>query len=380
MSAAPPLVDRIADAHVVVCAGPGGVGKTTTAAALGLALARRGRRVAVVTIDPARRLADALGLGRLGNDPERVDPARLAGLGVAAPGELWASMLDPQATFDALIGELSPDARVRDEVLANPIYRQISGSAGGSHEFTAVARLYDLAHDDRFDVVVLDTPPSRNALDFLDAPERIAGFLEGRAIQAIIGGGRRGVASRIARRGTGVVLRGLQRLTGVDLLRDLQTFFTTIGPLSDGFAARATAVGELLRDGRTRFVVITGPGPVPAAEAEFFRAHLAEVGMPFTGLVVNRVAVVAERDRDLDGESVATTLRDALGAPLADAVGHTWDAHRRLAARDRETVAALVRSTGDDAPTVVPTLDGEVFDLPALVAVVDVLDPPRPAA
>lgn len=369
----PSLVERLADARVVVCAGPGGVGKTTTAAALGLALAGRGRRVAVVTIDPARRLADALGLGTLSNDPERVDPGRMATLGVGAPGELWACMLDPQATFDGLIAELSPDADTRDRVLANPLYRQISGAAGGSHEFTAVARLHDLVADPRFDVVVLDTPPSRNALDFLDAPDRISGFLEGRAMQALLGQGKTGFAARVARRGTGLALSALQRLTGVDVVRDLATFFDALGPLTDGFGARAAAVREILRDERTRFVVVSGPGPIPAAEALFFRAHLRDAGMPFTGLVVNRVERVAGDDPARDGAAVSSGLAGALGAELAGKVGRTWDEHRERAVRDGAAVTALAAAVGDPRPAVVAALDGEVFDLPALAAVRDLL-------
>ncbi|WP_040601343.1 ArsA family ATPase [Patulibacter medicamentivorans] len=367
------LLERLDGAQVVVCAGPGGVGKTTTAAALGLALARDGRRVAVVTIDPARRLADALGLGTLGNDPERVPAAALDALGVVPPGELWAMMLDPKRTFDALVRELSPDEATSDRVLANPLYRQISTAAGGSHEFTAVARLHDLHRDPRFDVVVLDTPPSRNALDFLDAPDRIAGFLEGRAVRALLGQGRGGIAARVARRGTGLALGALQRLTGVDLLRDLATFFEALGPLTEGFAARATAVRTLLRDPATRFVVVTSPAPVAAGEAVFFRRHLRDVEMPFTGLVINRVSVVAEPDQDRDGATVAGELTAALGEQLAARVGRTWDEHRRLAECDREIVAELARTVGDRHPTVVPTFDHEVFDLPALAAVRDAL-------
>lgn len=366
-----PLIERLDGARVVVCAGPGGVGKTTTAAALGLTLAGRGLRVAVVTIDPARRLADALGLGTLSNDPERVDAERLAGLGVAAPGELWASMLDPQRTFDGLIAELSPDAATRERVLQNPLYRQISGAAGGSHEFTAVARLHDLVADPRFDVVVLDTPPSRNALDFLDAPDRIAGFLEGRAVQALLGQGRTGFAARLARRGTGLALSALQRLTGVDVVRDLATFFEALGPLTDGFAARAVAVRAILRDERTRFVVVSGPGPIPAAEAVFFRDHLRTVGMPFTGLVVNRVETPGPDVADRDGAAVVAELSPVLGQATAAKVGRTWDEHRERAARDAEAVRALADATGDERPAVVVALDGEVFDLPALGAIRD---------
>nr|WP_246852160.1 ArsA-related P-loop ATPase [Patulibacter sp. SYSU D01012] len=366
-------------ARVVVCAGPGGVGKTTTAAALGLALAGRGLRVAVVTIDPARRLADALGLGALGNEPERVSADALAALGVAPPGELWASMLDPQRTFDGLIAAVSPDDAARDRVLANPLYRQISSAAGGSHEFTAVARLHDLVADPRFDVVVLDTPPSRNALDFLDAPDRIAGFLEGRAMQALLGQGKGGFAARLARRGTGLALTALQRLTGVDLLRDLSTFFEALGPLTDGLSARAVAVRALLRDPATRFVVVASPEPVPAAEAVFFRRHLDGAAMPFTGLVVNRAEVVAAGEHDRDGAAVADALAADLGEDLAARVGRTWDEHRARAAHDRTVVAALARATGDDRPVVVPLLPGEVFDLPALAAVRDGLVADAPA-
>ncbi|WP_169738376.1 ArsA family ATPase [Patulibacter minatonensis] len=323
-----------------------------------------------MTIDPARRLADALGLGSLTNDPERVDADRLATLGVAPPGELWACMLDPQRTFDGLIAELSPDLATRERVLTNPLYRQISGAAGGSHEFTAVARLHDLVADERFDVVVLDTPPSRNALDFLDAPDRIAGFLEGRAVQALLGQGRTGIAARIARRGTGLALSALTRLTGVDVVRDLATFFDALGPLTDGFGARAVAVRAILRDDRTRFVVVSGPGPLPSAEARFFREHLRTVGMPFTGLVVNRVETVT-RDDARDGDAVTAELDGVLGAALAGKVGRTWDEHRARAARDHAAAAELAAAVGDPRPAVVAALDGEVFDLPALAAVRD---------
>src|SRR3954466_9218522 len=154
--------------RIVICAGPGGVGKTTCAAAIAMGLAERGAKVAVVTIDPAKRLADALGLDELGNEPRLVDPARFAGHGVEVRGELWAMMRDAKRTFDELIERLAPDERTRDEVLANRIYQELSSAVAGSQEFTAVAKLYELSRDERFDVVVLDTPPSRNALDFLD--------------------------------------------------------------------------------------------------------------------------------------------------------------------------------------------------------------------
>ena len=205
------LVERLEGKRMVVVAGSGGVGKTTTAAALALALAAQGRRVAVVTIDPAKRLAQALGLEELGNEPRRVDPERLAGHGLEVRGELWAMMLDAKRTFDDLIARLAPDERTRDEVLTNRIYQELSGAVAGSQEFTAVAKLYELQREDRFDVLVLDTPPSRNALDFLDAPERLTSFFEGRALRVLLA--PTGLAARVAAAGTGAALGVLRRLT-----------------------------------------------------------------------------------------------------------------------------------------------------------------------
>ena len=170
------ITERLDGKRVVICAGSGGVGKTTTSAALAMGLAAEGRRVAVVTIDPARRLADSLGLEELGNEPHLVDPKRFKGHGIEMRGELWAMMLDAKRTFDELIERLAPDEKTRDEVLANRIYQELSNAVAGSQEFTAIAKLYDLDRSGDFDVLVLDTPPSRNAVDFLDAPARLAVF------------------------------------------------------------------------------------------------------------------------------------------------------------------------------------------------------------
>src|SRR5919206_1507354 len=207
------------DKRIVICAGSGGVGKTTTAAALGMGMAERGLRVAVVTIDPARRLATSLGLEELGNEPSLVDPARFAAQGVEVEGELWAMMLDAKRTFDTLIEALAPDERTRDEVFANRIYQQLSSAVAGSQEFTAIAKLYELDQEGGYDLLVLDTPPSRNALDFLDAPSRLTRFFQGRAIRMFLR------PAGLFGRGTGLVFSLLERVTGVDLLRDLSGLF-----------------------------------------------------------------------------------------------------------------------------------------------------------
>jgi anion-transporting ArsA/GET3 family ATPase len=357
--------ERLTGKRVCICAGSGGVGKTTASAAIAMGLAARGQRVAVVTIDPAKRLADALGIEELGSEPRRVDPARFEGHGIEITGELWAMMLDPKRTFDELIERLAPDAKTRDEILSNRIYRELSSAVAGSQEFTAVAKLYDLDRSGEFDVIVLDTPPSRNALDFLDAPDRLTGFLEGRALRLFLAPS--GLAARFVGRGTSVVFSVLRRVTGVDLLEDLSVFFGALSGVLDGFRERATGVKALLADPATTFLIVTSPEREPVEEAIFFRGKLREAGMPFGGLVVNRVHPLADGDEDLDVDALAAELGG--DAALARKVARTLREFRVLAKRDAAAVQRLKRQLGDTDPIVVPHLDGDVHDVDGLVAV-----------
>ena len=358
------LADRLDGKRVVIVAGSGGVGKTTASAALALGLAAGGQRVAVVTIDPARRLADSLGLEELGNEPRQVDPALLEGHGIEMRGELWAMMLDPKATFDDLIVKLSPDASTREDVLGNRIYAQLSSAIAGSQEFSAVAKLYDISREERFDVVVLDTPPSRNALDFLDAPDRLTDFFEGRALKLFLV--PTGIAARVMSKGTGVVFAILKRLTGVDLLDDVSQLFRALGGLIDGFRERASAVKALLGDPATTFLIVTSPEREPVAEAIFFHGKLREARMRFGGLIVNRAAVADPSLGDADAVRVALTgeLGGALAAKVAASVA---DLHL-LAARDAASIERLKEALDEPEPIVVPQLDGEVQDIDGLVA------------
>jgi anion-transporting ArsA/GET3 family ATPase len=361
------LLDNLDGKRVLIVAGSGGVGKTTTAAALALGLAAEGRRVAVVTIDPARRLSDALGHDELGNEPRLVDPRLLEPHGVQMRGELWAMMLDPKRTFDELIAQLAPDDRAREDILANRIYQQLSGTFGGSQEFTAIAKLYELDRSGAFDVLVLDTPPSRNALDFLDAPDRLTQFFEGRALQLFLA--PTNIAARIAARGTSVVFSMLKRITGVDLLQDLATFFGALSGVIDGFRERAAGVQAILGDAATTFLIVTSPQNEPVEEAIFFRGKLREAQMPFGGLIVNRVDPgVGEADPPSPA-AVAAELEPELGATLAGKVAQAVADAQVLAARDAGAVRHLHEQLGDPDLLLVPHLDGDVHDVEGLVLI-----------
>ena len=362
---------RLHGKRVVICAGSGGVGKTTTSAALAMGLAASGLRVAVVTIDPAKRLANSLGLADLGNEPRLVDPGRFAGHGIVMEGELWAMMLDAKQTFDELVTRLAPDAAARDDVLSNRIYQQLSSAVAGSQEFTAVAKLWELDRSGRFDVLVLDTPPSRNALDFLDAPDRLTGFLEGRALKVFLA--PTGLAAKVVGAGTSVVFSVLRRLTGVDLLDDLGVFFRALGGLVEGFKERAEGVKALLGDPATTFLIVTSPEREPVEEAIFFRGKLADHDMPFGGLVVNRAHALDGTADDAD----AAGMEAALGARLAAKVARAYGEARTLAERDAAAIERLRAETGDADPVVVPQLAGDVHDIDGLVAVHGHLFSPR---
>ena len=340
---------------ICICAGAGGVGKTTTAAAIALGAAARGRRAAVLTIDPAKRLANALGLEELGNTPRRVD--------APVEGELWAMMLDPKRTFDELVEAYAPDARTRDAVLSNRIYQELSNAVAGSTEYMAMEKLYELHAERRFDLLVLDTPPTRNALDFLDAPERLSSFIDSRSLKLLTSTGRTGL--RVVGRGTSLVLRVLERVTGVDLLADLSAFFQAFGDMADGFRERALRVRELLGAPETVFLVVASPQRAALDEAIFFRRRLAEGRMPFGGVIVNRM----HEEGLLEG-SLGNAAEELLGPELGRKVARTYEEYRRLARHDREHVDRLAAELAGEPIVYVPDFDENVYDLAGLAAMV----------
>jgi anion-transporting ArsA/GET3 family ATPase len=355
---------RLRSKRVLVCVGAGGVGKTTTSAALALGLAMRGQKVAVVTIDPAKRLAAALGLRELSGEPCRVQASDAA---VEIEGELWAMMLDAKRTFDEIVARLAPDAHAREEILANPVYRELSTAVAGSHELSAVAKLYELYEEHDFDVIVLDTPPSRNALDFLNAPNRLLGFLDGRALQVFLAPG--GLTARLFGRGTALMFAIFARVTGVDMLADLSRFFRSLGGVTDGFAERTRAVSTLLRSPETAFLIVTSPEAEPVREAGYLAERLDAAGMPRAELVVNRV-----HSDGLDGyssEEVGDLLSGALGAPLAARVASNLADFDVLVRRDRASIERLSRSLGGSEPVLVPELDEDVQDLLGLAGIAE---------
>ncbi len=345
--------------EVVVCAGPGGVGKTTSAAAIALGMAARGLKVAVLTIDPAKRLADSLGLPRVAGEERRVAPERLAAAGIEVSGELWASMLDAKGTFDQLVEEYAPDARAREAVLGNRIYQQLSSAVAGSQEYMAMERLHELHAEGRYDMLVLDTPPSRNALDFLDAPERLSRFIDSHSLQLFLAPNRRGL--RLLGRSGMRAFSVLRRVTGVDVLEDLAEFFRSIGGMTEGMRRRAGEVGELLSSSRTSFVIVTSPQREAIDEAIFFRRRLRESELPFGAAIVNRL-----HRADPDGADVEPELAALLDPDLARRLARNLGDYRELARHDRGEVERLADELAGDPLLLVPDLDEDVHDLAGL--------------
>jgi len=361
------LEARLRGKRVLVCVGAGGVGKTTTSAALALGLAARGAKVAVVTIDPARALAAALGLDELSGEPHQIDPALLSAQGVAPPGELWAMALDVKRTFDEIVTRLSPDARSREEILSNPVYRELSSTVAGVQELGAVTKLYELHHEHNFDVIVLDTPPSRNALDFLETPTNLLRFLEGRALKVFLAPG--GLTARFLGRGTGLVFAIFARVTGVDMLGELSRFFASLTGVIDGFGERIRGVAELLREESTSFLVVTSPEPEPAREAVFLAGRLTAAGMARDGVIVNRVHL-----HGLDGHSAAEVqalLCTELGDSLARRVAGNLADFDVLVCRDRDTIARLREELAEPDPVIVPHLNEDIQDLAGLARIAE---------
>ena len=335
---------------IVVVVGAGGVGKTTLAAALGMRSARAGRDTLVMTFDPSARLKQALQVGEIARQRPVDVPA-------GAAGRLAASLLDARLTFDRLVARYAPDDAARDRILRSRFYDHLSGTLAGVLEYMAVERLYEVAAEGEFDAIVLDTPPTRQALDFLEAPSRLVGFLDSGALRIALkpwfdAGGRLRVTSRLGVLGRGV--EGLlDRLVGLDVLRDMAEFFQAFGPLYEGFRTRATEVEALLRRRETTFLLVGGPGEEKVPDTMFFARHLVESGYRLGPVVVNRVhPPVAEPD----GGAGVELLR--------------W-----LAGRDRAGIALLAdRLAPERTPVSVPLLPDEPTDLDRLGQLAELLD------
>jgi anion-transporting ArsA/GET3 family ATPase len=359
------VAEMLEGKRVCVCAGSGGVGKTTTSAAIALGMAARGAKVAVVTIDPANRLADALGLEQLGNEPRRVSRERLAAGPLEVRGELWAMMLDPKRTFDELIERIAPDAGRAEEIKANRVYRELSTAVSGSQELTAIAKLYELDQENEFDVLVLDTPPSRNALEFLDAPGRLNSFLEGKALKAFMR--PTGVGFRVLGRGALPLLGGLRKITGIDLITDLSVFFGLLGDMTNDFSQRAAQVEQLLRADTTAFVLVTSAAREAVDEAIWFGERLASDGLPFAGVIVNRVHhdLLGDREPRELSAALARTLTPSLAGRVAD----NFRDYHVLATRDDQNLSRLATQLDSRRLLLVPQLDDDVHDIEGLARI-----------
>jgi anion-transporting ArsA/GET3 family ATPase len=360
------VAELLAGKRMCICTGAGGVGKTTTSAAIALGMAAEGAKVAVVTIDPAKRLANALGLAALGNEPRLVAPDRLGDIEMR--GELWAMMLDSKRTFDELIDRIAPDPGRAAEIKANRVYSELSTAVSGSQEFTAIAKLYDLDREGNFDLLVLDTPPSRNALDFLDAPGRLTAFLEGRALKAFLR--PTGLGMKVLGRGAAPLLGALRRVTGVDLIADLSTFFALLGDMTQDFSERAARVERMCKSDSTAFLLVTSAQSGPIDEAIWFRRTLHEGGLPFAGVVVNRVHhdLLGDRAPGAVTAALAGELGPELGQALAAEVADNLHDYHVVARRDERNIGRL-RNELDSRPTfLVPQLDDDVHDVDGLLA------------
>ncbi len=365
------------DKEVCICAGSGGVGKTTAAAAIAMGMAAEGKKVAVVTIDPAKRLASALGLKRLGNKERLIEPERFVKSGIEMKGELWAMMLDPKRTWDELIEHHAPDEKTRDNVLNNRIYKELSSALVGSQEYMAMEKLFELHSEGRYDLIVLDTPPTRNALDFLEAPERLTNFIEGSSLKFFLKGGRFGM--RVFGRGTSMLFSILKRLTGMDLLKDLSEFFQSFGSMAGGFQERAAAVTRLISDKRTVFTLVTAPEPEAIEEAIFFLERMRESKLPFGAAIINKVHPdylrQAEKNFGKPTDQILEDARENLsrsmngtegGARLADTIYENLHDYQMLAARDNKNIKRLMKKLKPSQVVQVPYFDDDIHDIDGL--------------
>ncbi len=369
------LAELLATRRVVVTVGSGGVGKTTTAAALAAHAAMQGRRVLCLTIDPARRLANSLGLDEMTLDEQEITRAHFERHGLELKGELHAMMLDTKRTFDDLVRRYASSPEVCERILNNKIYQYVATSLAGTQEYMAMEKLHAVRAEEKWDLIVLDTPPTSNALDFLDAPERMVDAIDSPAmrwfIQAFEGAGK--FSFGLVGKGAAFLLRALSRFTGTDFLEQIAEFIADINDLFGGFRERAAAVSGALRSSDVAFVVVTSPAPMTISEAIFFSDRLEEAGMHRDAFVVNRVhRLLAEpsapRDRLVAAFEQACPELDA--ASILPRTRRALEDERLRGVADRIESDRLRANVGDDAIFVeVPALEEDVHDLSGLAKI-----------
>ncbi len=367
------LHELVMGQRLLICVGSGGVGKTTVAASLALAAARRGRKTLVLTIDPARRLANSLGLNRFGNDEVRIP--------LEGQGELWAMMLDSRHAFDALIARIARDPERRKKILENNVYRNIADSIAGSQEYMATEKLYDVVASKRYDLVVLDTPPVKNALDFLEAPGRLARFLDKRIMKWFLEPyDERKVFGKLLFGTSAVVFRLLSHIFGKEFLGDISEFFHHFRDLYDGFRERHEAVLQLFHASETSFAVVCAPNEPSVEVAAFFLDEFKKRRLPGVGVIVNQVHPTSSVP--LDPDAILGEPARALGADLAPhtaqrLLARLGAAHRRLRELSalEEQQIAIITGKLEQGQQIwrVPRLESQVHDLTALQAVGDLL-------
>jgi len=347
---------------IIVCCGSGGVGKTTTSAALGLRAAERGRRVVVLTIDPARRLAQSMGIAELDNTPRPV-----AGIDATAGGSLDAMMLDMKRTFDEVVeSQASPEKA--QQILDNTFYQALSSSFAGTQEYMAMEKLGQIHRDARvgetdgtYDLIVVDTPPSRSALDFLDAPERLSSFLDGRFIRLLLTPARG--PARLMTAGFSIITGALTKVLGATFLRDVQTFVGAIDTLFGGFRVRAQQTFRLLQADGTAFIVVAAPEPDALREAAYFVERLSGDGMPLAGLVVNRAATAPSSRLSAEEAAAAAGRLAKDPGSLAAGLLRLYADRSRLVEREAGLRARFAAAHPEVPTAVVPALAGDVHDL-----------------
>lgn len=374
------LVDVLLERRILVCVGSGGVGKTTTAAALALAAARRGKRTLVLTIDPARRLANSLGLASLGHRVQEVDPGLVRRGAPSDHGELWAMMLDQKQAFDEVVARHARDPAAVQRILANPVYAQISSSLSGAQEYAAMAKLHDFDRTGEWQLIVVDTPPTAHAIDFLDAPRKLSEAIDSPAIEWFRklqgeGGSRWSLVGK-----TGAyVLKRLAKFVGSKFIDDLGVFFTEFNDILGGFRQRAEETFSLLRQPRVGFLLVASPEPMAVREALAFHERLTTAAMPFVGFVVNKV----HASRSIAAGVGLPQIEDSLAAHpgvahlglsatsrtmAAQALAAAHAEIETLAAADRRAIAQLQAVGGPQTALVeVPLLRDDVHDVDRLV-------------